>query len=48
MTVQLNEVERDYMRGLYMDCLCADCMKAVRGEYHDKKLEGQIKRLLGV
>lgn len=47
-TVTLNEKERDYMREKFDDCLCADCMKEVRAEYHNNKLKNTIKKLLGI
>lgn len=47
-TVELNETERDYIRVQYSDCLCADCMKELRAEYHNKKLKNKIKKLLGI
>jgi hypothetical protein len=47
-TVSLKEKERDYMREKYDDCLCASCLKKVRTEYHNNKLKGKIKKLLGI
>jgi hypothetical protein len=47
-TVKLSEVEKDYISEKYSDCLCADCMKELRAEYHNKKLKNKIKKLLGV
>jgi hypothetical protein len=47
-TVTLNEYERDYMQLKYDDCLCADCMKEARAEYHNNKLRNKIKKLLGI
>jgi hypothetical protein len=35
--VKLNEVERDYIREQYDDCLCAKCMKELRAEYNNNK-----------
>lgn len=47
-TVKLNEKERDYMKEKFDDCLCADCMKEVRAEYHNNKLKSRIKKLLRI
>lgn len=47
-TVKLNEAEKDYINEKYSDCLCADCMKELRAEYHNNKLKNKIKKLLGI
>jgi len=47
-SVKLNETERDYIRELYSDCLCAGCMKALGAEYHNLKLKNKIQKLLGI
>jgi hypothetical protein len=45
--VTLNENERDYMRERFEDCLCANCMKEVKAEYHNNQLKTKIQKLLG-
>jgi len=47
-TVKLSEVEKDYISKKYSDCLCADCMKELKAEYHNNKLKNKIKKLLGI
>jgi len=45
-TIQLNRKERDYINEQYDDCLCANCMKDLKAEYHNNKLKNKIKKLL--
>ena len=44
--ITLTEEERYYMVENYEDCLCAKCMIEIRSEFHNKKLSGQILKLL--
>lgn len=44
MNVPLDEAERDYMRERFEDCVCAECLKAVKEEYHDNLIHGASQR----
>lgn len=46
--VTLNEQERDYIRGRFDDCLCADCIKILKGEYRNELFQQKLKSILGV
>ena len=46
--VRLNDTERDYMKSKFDDCLCAKCMKDVKGEYHNNLFKTKFKRLFGI
>ena len=46
-TIVLNEKERDYMRQFYDDCLCANCMKELKTEYHNQLSKNKLKAILG-
>lgn len=46
--VKLSEIESAYIHEQYIDCLCADCMKALRIDYHNNKLKNKIKKLMGL
>jgi len=45
--VTLDEKERDYLREKYDDCLCANCMKKVKAEYHNQLFKNKLKAILG-
>lgn len=47
-TVHLSEVESDFIREQYSDCLCSSCMVQVKADYHNTKLRDKITRLLGL
>lgn len=47
-TVRLNHAELEFIQSKYDDCLCADCMKALKAEFHHKKVQNKMKRILGV
>jgi len=45
-TVQLTDIEREYIREHFADCLCANCMNELRAEYHNNELKNKINQLL--
>ena len=47
-TVRLEEEEREYINSRFDDCLCADCMKALKSEYHNQRFQDKLKSILGV
>lgn len=47
-TVTLNQEELDYLRDNFEDCLCAECMKLAKVEYHNEQHQSRLKRILGV
>lgn len=47
-TVSLTHEEIGHMQQLYNDCLCAQCMKEVRAEYHNNNLKKKIRKLNGI
>jgi hypothetical protein len=47
-TVRLIDVERDFLARGYTDCLCADCILAVRTAYNQAQLEIQLKQAFGL
>jgi len=36
--VSLTEAQREYANSLYQECLCADCLVALRSEYESIRL----------
>lgn len=46
--VKLNEDEKNYLQENFYDCLCAGCMKIVKGEYQNKLFNKKLKSILGV
>ncbi|SKB49005.1 Cysteine-rich CWC [Salegentibacter holothuriorum] len=46
--VALDNKEREYIRELYENCLCAECMKVLKAEYHNQNLQDKMKAILGV
>ncbi|RRB02335.1 cysteine-rich CWC family protein [Larkinella rosea] len=36
MAVQLTDAQREYVRGQFTNCLCANCLQEVRAEYNKK------------
>ncbi len=45
-TISLNDDERDYIKQKFDDCLCVNCLKELKIEYHNNELKNKIKRLL--
>ncbi|WP_091102061.1 cysteine-rich CWC family protein [Paenimyroides marinum] len=46
--VKLNSEERDFINEQFDDCLCANCMKELKAEYHNQKFQNKLKRILGI
>jgi len=46
-TVKLNDAERDFLARTYNDCLCAECMKAVRTAWNQAQKEIRLKQFFG-
>jgi hypothetical protein len=44
-TVQLNDDERAYIQAQFDDCLCANCLLALKKEYNQRKFEGKFNRV---
>lgn len=44
--VTLTDEERVHINKIYADCLCANCMKQMKGEFHNSRLVTRIKKLL--
>lgn len=44
--VELSDPERDYIKNMYDDCLCAKCMAQLRVEFHNRKLLIALERLM--
>jgi len=44
--VKLNDDERRFLQERFADCLCADCMKELKSEYHILRFKHRLKRLL--
>lgn len=47
-TVSLSQEERDYIFQQYKDCLCADCISALKTEYSNDQHNKELKKILGV
>ncbi|MCF3110485.1 cysteine-rich CWC family protein [Niabella sp. CC-SYL272] len=47
-TVSLNNEERDFIFKQYEDCLCAECLKALKAQYHQQQFQHKLKGILGV
>lgn len=41
--VKLSDGERDFINKRFTDCLCADCMRAMKSEYNILQRELQLK-----
>lgn len=41
-TLSLDEAEMDYIRKKFEDCLCADCLKALKMEYKQNKFAEKV------
>ncbi|MCX2764652.1 cysteine-rich CWC family protein [Aquimarina muelleri] len=46
--INLSNEERNYINEKYDDCLCANCMKALKSEYHNQLFQNKLKNILGV
>lgn len=46
--VKVSEEERSYFNEKYSDCLCANCMRALKTEYGNLQYKNKLKRILGV
>ena len=46
-TIKLDDAERDFLSQSYNDCLCADCMLALRMAYHQAQNEIRLKQFFG-
>jgi hypothetical protein len=47
MTVQLNREERAFIAEQYDDCLCANCMKAMKREYKLQPFKKAWRKVFG-
>ena len=45
--VSLNEAQHNYIKDIYADCLCADCLLALRKEYNVSRSLNRIKKIFG-
>jgi hypothetical protein len=43
--IYLTQGEREYIRNLYEDCLCIDCLKELKSEYHQLKHQEKLKNI---
>ncbi len=48
MEVRLDDEERSYISSHYEDCLCAQCMRELKSEFHRRKFQDKLKSILGV
>jgi len=46
ITVKLSDEERHYLRQKFTDCLCGECMIALRSEFHTGLLRDKLDHLL--
>lgn len=46
--VKLSPEEREFISERFDDCLCANCMKELKAEYHNQKFQNKLKSILGV
>ncbi|WP_084490307.1 cysteine-rich CWC family protein [Niabella ginsenosidivorans] len=47
-SVILTDAERDFITGLYEDCLCARCLADMKILYHKQTFQSKLKKILGV
>ncbi|MBI3234554.1 MAG: cysteine-rich CWC family protein [Bacteroidetes bacterium] len=45
-TIVLSEEERNFIQHQFDDCLCIDCIKALKAEYHQSLFSERIKNSL--
>ncbi|MEX2231078.1 MAG: cysteine-rich CWC family protein [Cyclobacteriaceae bacterium] len=41
-SIKLSDAEYAFVREKFADCLCAECLKGMRTEFHAKKLNDQL------
>ena len=46
--VTLTESERNYFHEKYEDCLCANCMKELKTEFHKNHFKQKSEKLFGI
>ncbi len=46
--VTLTESERNYLQEKYDDCLCANCIKELKYEFHNNLFKQKLKTLFGI
>lgn len=47
-TVELSKDEWEYINLKYDDCLCAQCLKALKSEYQNVKHQQSLRKILGI
>ncbi len=47
-TIKLKPEELEFIQSKFEDCLCANCMKELKAEYQNQKLQDTMKRILGI
>lgn len=46
--IELDSDELEYIRDKYENCLCAECIKALKTEFLNQNLQDKMKAILGV
>ncbi|MDO5615319.1 MAG: cysteine-rich CWC family protein [Cruoricaptor ignavus] len=46
--IKLSNEELEFIQEKYDDCLCANCMKKLKAEYHNQNFQKRLKSILGV
>ncbi|WP_062052862.1 cysteine-rich CWC family protein [Aquimarina longa] len=46
--VKLSNDELKYINSKHEDCLCAECMKMLKAEYHNQNFQNKLKSILGI
>lgn len=47
-SIDLTEGERNFLQEKYDDCLCANCMKEMKTEFHNNAFKQKLKKLFGI
>jgi hypothetical protein len=46
--IKLSETEHNYIRSIYTDCLCANCILEMRTEFNVNRSKSMIKKIFGL
>ncbi|MDR2121954.1 MAG: cysteine-rich CWC family protein [Flavobacteriaceae bacterium] len=44
-SIYLSQGEREYIQSRYEDCLCINCLKELKSEYHQLKLQKKLENI---
>ncbi|MEJ0103192.1 MAG: cysteine-rich CWC family protein [Bacteroidota bacterium] len=48
INVALSEDERNYMQEKFCDCLCGNCLKEIKAEYHRQLFKEKLRKISSI